>query len=111
MSDTPHSTAVEELEALGLSTYAARTLVALVSLDGGTAREVGDVSDVPRTRVYDAVDELREVGLATVKESTPQQFLPASTDAIEQTFTQLYLDKIEALAGALDAVVETDPYP
>jgi sugar-specific transcriptional regulator TrmB len=108
MSDTPQSTAIEELETLGLSTYAARTLVALVSLDGGTAREIGTVSDVPRTRVYDAAGELSEAGLATIEESTPRQFLPVSTDAIERTFTQMYLDRIETLAGALDVVAEMD---
>ncbi|MBX0298224.1 helix-turn-helix domain-containing protein [Haloarcula nitratireducens] len=45
-------------EALGLNTYAARTFVALVSLDEGTAQDVSEVAEVPQTRVYDAADEL-----------------------------------------------------
>lgn len=39
--------AVDQLEALGLSTYAARTFTALVALDSGTARDVNDAVDVP----------------------------------------------------------------
>ena len=70
-SDQARSTAVEQLRALGLSTYAARTFVALVSLGEGTAQDVSDIADVPRTRVYDAVDELRDHGLVDVKQSSP----------------------------------------
>jgi sugar-specific transcriptional regulator TrmB len=108
MSDEVHSVAVEQLETLGLSTYAARTLVALVSLDGATAREIDAVSQVPRTRVYDAADELRDAGLATTEESTPKWFSPVSIATIEQQFTELYLTRIERLVDALGAVSDTD---
>jgi sugar-specific transcriptional regulator TrmB len=42
--NNPQTVAVEHLETLGLSAYAARTFVALVSLGEGTAREVSNVS-------------------------------------------------------------------
>ena len=64
-SDQARAIAVEQLKALGLSTYAARTFVALVSLGEGTAPDVSEVADVPRTRVYDAADELRDRGPVT----------------------------------------------
>lgn len=62
----PHFEAIKQLPALGLSAYAARTLVALVELGEGTAQDVSGVADVPRTRVYDAVDELQHRGLVVV---------------------------------------------
>jgi len=58
--DDPQSAAIEQLERFGMSAYAARTFVALASL--GTARDVSQVSEVPRTRVYDAIDELQDRG-------------------------------------------------
>ncbi|AZH26408.1 hypothetical protein [Haloplanus aerogenes] len=48
--DEPRSAAVENLTTLGSNTYAARTFVALTVLGDGTAQEVSDVVDVPRTR-------------------------------------------------------------
>ncbi|WP_336023880.1 helix-turn-helix domain-containing protein [Halobellus salinisoli] len=51
-SDQARSTAVKHPKALGLSTYAVRTFVALVSLGKRTAQDVGEVADVPRTRVH-----------------------------------------------------------
>lgn len=100
--------AIEQLEALGLSAYAARTYVALVSLGGGTARDVDAVSDVPRTRVYDAAEELRETGLVTVDQSSPRRFEPVSSSTVQQRFTHEYTRRIETLVEALDDLDTTD---
>lgn len=70
----PRSVATDQLEALGRSTYAARTFLALVSHSGGTAQEVSDTVTIPRARVYDAVEELQRQGLVDVQQSTPQRF-------------------------------------
>lgn len=43
--------AIDQLKTLGLTTYAARTFVALQEVDGGTAKDVTAIADVPRTRV------------------------------------------------------------
>ena len=54
--------------------------VALSTLGSSTAKAVSDAVDVPRTRVYDAVDELRERGLVDVHESSPRQFVAVSAE-------------------------------
>jgi len=46
--------AVDALKSLGLTTYEARTFVALQKLGAGTASEVADIADVPRSQVYGA---------------------------------------------------------
>jgi sugar-specific transcriptional regulator TrmB len=84
--DDPGAAAVEQLEAFGLSAYAARTSVALVGLGTGTASDVSRVSEVPRTRVYDAVDELQECGLVDVQQSSPKAFWPISTETAGRKF-------------------------
>lgn len=91
------SAAVRNLTALGLSEYAARTLVALTRISGGSAREVSDASSVPRTRVYDAMDELAERGFARVRESRPKTFEPESPQRIRRAFYREYVYR-EALA-------------
>lgn len=99
---TPRSVAVEQLEELGLSNYAARTYVALTSLGSGTAREVSQVSEVPRTRVYDAVDELSDMGLVDVRQSSPKQFWAISSETASRTFERELQHNIETLRTALD---------
>ena len=107
-SDQARSTAVKQLKTLGLSTYAARTFVALVSLDEGTAQDVSELADVPRTRVYDAAEELRDRGLVDVKQSSPKQFWAISSETTGRHFEKEYEHRVSALTGALDKLETTN---
>jgi predicted transcriptional regulator len=101
-SDDPHSAAIEQLEQFGLSAYAARTFVALVSLGTGTAKDVSGVSDVPRTRVYDAIDELHDRGLVDVQQSAPKEFWAISADTAARKFERETDHRLSTLTTALD---------
>ncbi|WP_136718379.1 TrmB family transcriptional regulator [Halorientalis salina] len=85
-TEDPRSAALEQLERFGLSGYAARTFVALASLGSGTARDVSQVSEVPRTQVYDAIDELHDRGLVDILQSSPKEFWAISADTASRTF-------------------------
>ncbi|AEN07813.1 transcriptional regulator, TrmB (plasmid) [halophilic archaeon DL31] len=100
--DDPRSTAVEQLEQFGLSSYAAQTFVALVTLGVGTAKEVSQVSAVPRTRVYDAVEELRDHGLVDVKQSSSKEFWAISGDSTGRKFEREMNHRTTVLTEALD---------
>lgn len=101
-SEQAQATAVAKLERLGLSTYAARTFVALVRLGEGTANDVSTVADVPRTRVYDAAAELQEYGLVDVQQSSPKRFWPISSETASRHFEQEYTHHVNTLTQALD---------
>jgi sugar-specific transcriptional regulator TrmB len=102
--DEPRSVAVDHLTELGLSTYAARTFVALVALGDATAQDVSDVADVPRTRVYDAADELRKQGLIDVQQSTPKRFWPISVDTATRRLEREFSNRVNAVATALRSI-------
>lgn len=89
---------------MGLSAYAARTYVALVGLGEGTARDVSERAEVPRTRVYDAVEELSERGLVDVQHATPKRFCPASAETTSRHFEREYASRVNHLREALDGV-------
>lgn len=104
----PRVQAIEQLEAFGLSAYAARTFVALVDLGEGTAQDVSRVADVPRTRVYDAVEELQDLGLADVQPSSPKRFWAISADTARRRVEREYARRADILSEALDTL-ETVP--
>ncbi len=104
MSDDPAAVAVEQLEQLGLSTYAARSFIALVGLGTGTAADIDRVADVPRTRVYDAVEELAERGLVDIQQSRPKEFWVPSVETTVATFQQEVDDRVRSLEESLAAV-------
>ena len=107
MSETradPREEAVARLRELGLSSYAARTFVALAAFESATARDVSEAADVPRTRVYDAVSELRDHGLVDVKQATPKEFTAVSPQTTRWKFERDLTDQLEALQAALETV-------
>ena len=63
----------DDLIELGLTEYEARTLVTLVQIGTGTAKDIADADGVPRTRVYDAAETLQNMGLIDVQYATPQR--------------------------------------
>ena len=74
------SRAITLLQDLGLKEYEARAFVALSRCDSGTAKEISEISEVPRTRVYDAIRVLEQQGLVEVQQSTPKQFRAVTPD-------------------------------
>lgn len=101
---------VELLQQLGLKEYEARSFVALSRLGSGTAKDISEVSDVPRTRVYDAVRVLESKGLVEIQHSSPQQFRPVSIEAATTTLLDEYESRTERLESILGELAET-PLP
>ena len=66
--------AIEVLQQLGLKEYEAKCFVGLSRLSTGTAKQISEITDVPRTRVYDAIRVLEAQGLVEIQHSSPQQF-------------------------------------
>lgn len=85
------------LKEFGFSEYEAYTFVYLLRLGVGTAKDVAELGDVPRTRVYDAVNVLHEAGLVDTQHTSPKKFTPVSRESAlrkldlqrENTITEL----------------------
>jgi len=93
--------AVDLLKRFGFTEYEAKCYVALVRTRTGTAREIGDLADVPRARVYDCVDELRERGLVEVQGSSPKQYRGVAPDAALETIEAAFEDRLDRLSAVL----------
>lgn len=101
--------AVEALKRLGLSNYEARVFVALQQLGTGTSQEISDRSDVPRSQVYGAADDLVEQGLAELVTSSPKEYRPVSLDAArEQLVARLDREQDRAFENLAELRRETD---
>jgi len=104
--------AVGALKRLGLSTYEARVFVALQKLGTGTASEVADIADVPRSQVYGAAEDLEGRGLVDVEQSNPTRYRPVGVEeARERLYRQLrsesdaafdYLESVREEYGATE---------
>ena len=109
-SDATHEEAVSLLQELGLKEYEAKCFVGLSRMDSGTAKDLSEVTEVPRTRVYDAVRILEAQGLVEVQHSSPQQFRAVPLSEATETLRNQYERRIGRLQSALQEVdrIESD---
>lgn len=105
--------AVDALRTLGLSNYEAQVFVALQRLGTGTAQEVSDVSEVPRSQVYGAADDLAERGLVEVVQASPKAYRPVELSTARDLLTQRLeretsraFDRLEAIRTAESSEVD-----
>jgi sugar-specific transcriptional regulator TrmB len=96
--------AIELLQGLGLKEYEAKSFVALTRLPQATAKEISEVSEVPRTRVYDAVRVLETKGLVEIQHANPQQFRAVGIEEAAETLRAEYEAKTDSLREALDGI-------
>jgi sugar-specific transcriptional regulator TrmB len=92
---------IELLQQLGLKEYEAKSFVALSRLPQGTAKEISEISEVPRTRVYDSIRVLEQKGLVEIHHSNPKQFRTVSIDEAVNILKSEYVTRIESLRESL----------
>jgi sugar-specific transcriptional regulator TrmB len=100
--------AIGILQQLGLKEYEARCFVGLTHLNTGTAKKLSELTEVPRTRIYDAIRVLEVQGLVEVQHSSPQQFRAVSLEEATETLRDQYEDRVERLHDALATVEIVD---
>ncbi|MFP4175108.1 MAG: TrmB family transcriptional regulator [Halobacteriales archaeon] len=93
--------AVEILQQMGLKEYEARCFVALTRLSEGTAKRISEVSDVPRTRVYDAIRVLESKGLVEVQHTNPKIFRSISVEEAVENLLDTFESRTTRLSEAL----------
>ena len=105
------SDAVTALQRLGLSKYEASVFVALQRLGTGTAREVADETDVPRSQVYGAAERLEERGLVEIQQASPIRYRPVSLSEARDRLRDRFDRETDRAFEALETVhkeAETD---
>ena len=102
--------AIQGLQQLGLQEYEARCFVGLSRLSSGTAKQISEITEVPRTRVYDAIRVLETKGLVEVHHSSPKQFWAVPLEEAMETLRDQYEFRVNRVHRALESVetVDTD---
>lgn len=80
--------AVPQLVKLGFTTYQARVYSSLVSLGVGSVSEIFRNSKVPRTKVYESLDDLVRRGAAEVQPGRPMLYRAVNPSLLVAKLTQ-----------------------
>ncbi len=103
--------AVGLLQELGLKEYEAKAFVALSRCSKATAKDISNISDVPRTRVYDAVRVLETKGLVEVQHASPQVFRAVPITEAIRTIEDEYAHRTTELKQLLEKLDRTGTDP
>jgi sugar-specific transcriptional regulator TrmB len=106
--DSNKARAVGLLQELGLKEYEAKSFVALTRRESGTAREISDTSEVPRTRVCDAIGVLESKGLVETQHTNPQVFRAVPIEEAVETLKREYVDRTASLHSVLNRLDSAD---
>lgn len=91
-----------------LKQYEARSFVGLSRTNTGTAAELSDVTDIPRTRIYDAIKALENEGLVETQHSNPKRFRAIPFSEAIETLRDHYEDHLEELQDAMKQLDTVD---
>lgn len=108
-TDDAIAESTEILQQLGLKEYEAKCFVGLSRLSTGTAKQLGEITDVPRTRVYDAIRILEAQGLVEIQHSSPQQFRAVSVSEAAETLGSQYGKRVDRMEEALENTSSIEP--
>ena len=89
---------MEKIQDYGLTEYEARAYLALLELHGGTAREVASLSRVPRTKIYQVLDDLHAKRLAEMIPERPKKYVAVPFEEYLARFEVEYQAKLEKIA-------------
>jgi len=92
------------LEKIGLSDYESRALVALIIKNQASADEVAELSRIPRTSAYKALQSLKDKEFITSVEGRPTIFYPVPIEDVKTRVMgelEEVFDKLETIKGLL----------
>lgn len=103
--------AVALMQEFGFTEYQARAFVSLLELGTATAKQVSEASEVPRTRVYDAMEQLHDRGLVDIQYATPKVYAPPSREAVVRRFERETDATLRQFESALDSLETGRSHP
>ena len=95
---------VQGLRALGMNEYEANVYSTLVGLQKATARDIHEVSGVPRGRIYDILNDLARRGFVGVEEGSPTSYYVLDIDQVFDRLKDDYVRSLEDVREALKAL-------
>lgn len=99
---------VETLQQLGLKEYEARCFAGLSQVNAATAKQLGEQTEVPRTRVYDAIRVLEVKGLVEIHHSSPQRYRAVPLDEAIETIRDEHEALLSRFRDAMGPIERVD---
>ncbi|MFH0905779.1 MAG: helix-turn-helix domain-containing protein [archaeon] len=99
------SNAVKLLEELGLTEYEARTINALFKFSEAEAPDISRNAEIPKTRVYDVLERLKEKGIVIEVYGRPKRYKVVDAQEVFKTLIKVRQEELNQLNGKVDSIL------
>jgi sugar-specific transcriptional regulator TrmB len=99
--------AITALEQLGFSTYEARVYLGLLQQNPATGYQLGKLSGVPRSRIYETLERLTAKGFAIALQTDPIQYSPLAIQELLAQLQEHFDGTLSELEVELKKVIES----
>lgn len=86
---------LDALGSIGLNTYQRKIYSALLSRGVSTAGELSEMTGVPRSRAYDVLESLADMGFAILKPSKPREYVAIPPNEALENVKELQREKLK----------------
>ena len=97
------------LKDLGLNDYEARTLYALFRLREGDAKTISDYSEVPRTKIYEILEEFVRRGYVTELDTRPRRYVVSDPMRVLRLMVREKKEGLERLEKRIETIGKLIP--
>ena len=110
---------IESLKKLGLTRYEAKAHIGLNKIGFGQANEISEISEIPRSRIYDILNELEKKNFIKIKRERPlvyhviqpsivfknkkEEFIN-NLNSSEEKLEEIYLNKISEVQAPVSLI-------
>jgi len=101
---------LDQLKTLGLNSYQRKLWTALLSNGTSTAGELSDISDVPRSRTYDVLESLEDLGLVRIQSGKPMKYTPVDPEEGLERLKKNYKKEYEEMKNKVDRLKNSDTF-
>ncbi len=98
---------VSKFKTLGLTTYAARAFLALVSLPSASAGDLCKLTGIPDSKIYYVLSELEKRGMIAVQEGTPNLYRALHPKEAQSNLKQQLSEEFNRKASIADSLAES----
>ena len=90
---------IQKLRTFGLTDYQARVYLALLEVSTATAAQIPALSRVPRTRIYETMQQLHAKGLVQILPEKPLRYKPVPFSGYLKALSEDYRRKAQRLSS------------
>lgn len=93
---------INSLNKLGLSRYEAQAYIGLTKIIRGKAEDIAEVSQLPRSRIYDILKELEKKGFVEIKKGRPMIYTVVEPNIIFRKEKEKLLENLNTTENKLN---------